>query len=181
MNNQLFFQTQPQIQSKPTNILESFTQLQALTDLSFLTASISVDNLREITRDLTELIFFSTSSNRFFSFTQTEDEISLLIDESTLSNFGGKDKLEVVLDQLWIPIKRVKKHGFREVGVVSALATLLRDISILYLSTFASAILMVRKEDYLLAVERLETDGFLVNSSNYSKKLSNSYTKLDSK
>jgi len=158
-----------QIQSKPTNVLESFTQLQALTDLPLVPTSISLDSLPEITKDMIELIFFSSSSSRFFSFTQTGDEISLLIDTATLANFGGKLKLEVVLDETWIPIKRVKKHGFTEIGVVSALSAPLKEISILYLSTFASANVMVRKEDFPLAISKLQAAGFLISNTKIPK------------
>jgi hypothetical protein len=46
------------------------------------------------------------SSTRFISFTKTEEEISILLDGQTLSGFP-KDKLEVILPQDWVPIKRV--------------------------------------------------------------------------
>ncbi len=83
---------------------------------------------------------YDSRSFRFYSFTQTEEEVSLIIDQASLNAFpkGNNDnddiynydellyqptlnwstfslrpeKLELVLQEIWIPIRRGKKSGF---------------------------------------------------------------------
>jgi len=64
----------------------------------------------------------------------------------------------------WIPMKRIKKEGLNEIGVVSAISAPLREVSILYLSTFSSANILVRKEDFEIAVSALQDAGFNVST-----------------
>lgn len=61
-----------------------------------------------------------SSSFRFLSFTQLEDEISLIIDTQTLRTFPA-EHLDVVLEDPWIPMKREKKKDLQETGVVCIL------------------------------------------------------------
>jgi hypothetical protein len=99
--------------SVPSNIQPStFKQLVALPELPLVLTSISINKLVECTRDLIELFFFSERKSRFLSFTIINDEISLIIDENSLSYFP-KERLEIIISEpSWIPIKRQQKHGF---------------------------------------------------------------------
>lgn len=128
--------------------------------------------------DLLSLLIVRPHHRRFISYSSEGDEISLLLDERTLMSFAGKQKLSLILPERWIPIKRVKKHGFctlfvvlspnlhlAEIGVVSALSAPLRDVSILYLSTYASANILVRREDLQFCVEKLRESHFNISFS----------------
>jgi len=149
----------------PSNTLASFNQLITLPDLCLLLTSIRPEQLTTCIKDLIKLIFFPQSSYRFFSFTQLEDEVSLIIDEKSFSTFPSEN-LEVILNSTWTPIKRAHKAGFTETGVVSALAAPLSkaNISMLYMSSFQTAYILVQKVDCDKAVERLSESNFVVKT-----------------
>jgi len=190
----------------PSNIIpESFSQLQALPDLSLcltwwtfipkeiraklfslsITADISLffnwlfdcffsiepHNVEMAFRDLVHILFFGERSYRFISFTQTTEEVSLIMDEQSLSSFP-REKLEIVLSEPWIPIKRLKKRGFSETGVVSAIAEPLASLNMLYMSSFQTGWVLVKKDDFSTAVKKLEEKGFVISSGlNFTKEL----------
>lgn len=156
----------------PSNIIpESFSQLQALPDLSLCLTCIEPHNVEMAFRDLVHILFFGERSYRFISFTQTTEEVSLIMDEQSLSSFP-REKLEIVLSEPWIPIKRLKKRGFSETGVVSAIAEPLASLNMLYMSSFQTGWVLVKKDDFSTAVKKLEEKGFVISSGlNFTKEL----------
>jgi len=92
-DGQSIFLTIPIGVSPKPSVRESFSRLQSLTDLTLVPTSFSRETLSLLSIDLIELVFYPKSSNRrFFSFSQTEGELSLLIDTQTLDLFSGKIK-----------------------------------------------------------------------------------------
>jgi len=91
---------------------ESFPKLQAFPQLLLVLTGTSRTKLEGSISDLIELLFYPTNTFRFLSFTQTEDEVSLIIDTNTLKQFP-KEKLQIVLDEkTWVPIMRTQKKWF---------------------------------------------------------------------
>jgi len=81
-----------------------------------------------------------------------------------------KDMLQVVLNETtWIPIMRSVKSGFSETGVVSAIATPLTNLNMLYVSSYKTGWVMVSKDSYHEAVERLQKSGFIVSTKKQEK------------
>jgi len=148
---------------------ETFPKLQAFPELPLVLTRISRSKLETCVADLIELIFYGSNPFRFISFTQTEDEVSLIIDTRTLNQFP-KEKLQVVLnEETWIPIMRTQKSGFSEIGVVSAIATPLTHMSMLYLSSYKTGWFMVTSEAYGEAVSKLQAANFVVSTKKQEK------------
>ncbi|KFH71723.1 hypothetical protein MVEG_02018 [Podila verticillata NRRL 6337] len=106
---------------------------------------------------LLESIFFDTRTDRFFSYTQTDNTRSIIMDEETLSRFpdnslntqAGSWRLIAIGDG---PL------GFDECGIVSEFSRPLseHEIQLFYLSTFHSDYIMVSDHDFEDAVKYLE-------------------------
>ncbi|KAG0326958.1 GATS protein-like 3 [Podila horticola] len=106
---------------------------------------------------LLESIFFDTRTDRFFSYTQTDNTRSIIMDEETLSRFpdnslntqAGSWRLIAIGDG---PL------GFDECGIVSEFSRPLseHEIQLFYLSTFHSDYIMVNDQDFEDAVKYLE-------------------------
>eukprot|EP01117_Protostelium_nocturnum_P006458 TRINITY_DN2327_c0_g1_i15.p2 TRINITY_DN2327_c0_g1~~TRINITY_DN2327_c0_g1_i15.p2 ORF type:complete len:326 (-),score=66.47 TRINITY_DN2327_c0_g1_i15:1392-2369(-) len=132
----------------PCNVLaDPFRKLQAFPEISLYFTSIRKEAEQSYILDLIRLLFYAPPRpSRFISFTQNEDEISLILDGESLSQIPNQN-LEIVLEDAWVPIRRRQKAGFTETGVVSAISSPLGSLSMLYLSTFHTGWFMVRKED----------------------------------
>jgi len=118
--------------------------------------SIHKEGRSAATRALLKTLFFESS---FFSFTETEDEISLLLEQRLLDQFP-QDLLTA--SEIYRPLERFAKADLNEVGVVSALSAPLSaaKIPMLYLSTFNSAFIMVLETDVQQAKIWLENAGY---------------------
>jgi hypothetical protein len=118
--------------------------------------SIHKESRSAATRALLKTIFFESS---FFSFTETEDEISILLEQRLLDQFP-QDLLTA--SEIYRPLERFAKADLNEVGVISALSAPLSaaKIPMLYLSTFNSAFIMVLETDVQQAKIWLENAGY---------------------
>ncbi|KAF9933566.1 GATS protein-like 3 [Linnemannia zychae] len=106
---------------------------------------------------LLESIFFDNREDRFFSFTQTDTTLSIIMDDATMSLFPdhtlntqeGSWRLIAIGDG---PL------GFDECGIVSEFSRPLSEsgIGLFYLSTFSSDYIMVNEQDFEQAVVCLE-------------------------
>ncbi|KAF9325154.1 GATS protein-like 3 [Podila minutissima] len=106
---------------------------------------------------LLESIFFDTRTDRFFSYTQTDNTRSIIMDEETLLRFpdnslntqAGSWRLIAIGDG---PL------GFDECGIVSEFSRPLSEhgIQLFYLSTFHSDYIMVNDQDFEDAVMYLQ-------------------------
>jgi len=108
-----------------------------------------------------KLMFFTTDVPHFWSISETEDEMSLLIPDRYISYFPP-DALNA--SDIWRPIQRFKKTSYTEVGVIAALsAPLARGrIPLLYLSTYLSAFILVQGKNVNAATLCLQSGKFQV-------------------
>eukprot|EP01112_Ceratiomyxa_fruticulosa_P006458 TRINITY_DN1725_c0_g1_i1.p1 TRINITY_DN1725_c0_g1~~TRINITY_DN1725_c0_g1_i1.p1 ORF type:complete len:366 (-),score=51.54 TRINITY_DN1725_c0_g1_i1:51-1148(-) len=134
-------------------------------------ASITRSELPLCMQAILRLIFFPNSPSCFFSFTETEGEVSMIMDTASALTFPFREGYELGIERPllvdtapWRAIRRIEKLSFTETGVVSAISTPLgnANISILYLSTFKTSFIMVRQDRLSEAVSTLRTGGFSV-------------------
>ncbi|KAG0349015.1 GATS protein-like 3 [Podila minutissima] len=106
---------------------------------------------------LLESIFFDNRMDRFFSFTQTDTTMSIIMDDATLSLFPDHTLNTHAGDWRLISIGD-GPLGFDECGIVSEFSRPLSEngIGLFYLSTFSSDYLMVNDQDFDQAVSCLE-------------------------
>ncbi|GJJ75798.1 uncharacterized protein EMPS_08156 [Entomortierella parvispora] len=106
---------------------------------------------------LLESIFFDNRTDRFFSFTQTDSTLSIIMDEATMSLFPDNTLNTQAGDWRLIAIGD-GPLGFDECGIVSAFSRPLSEkgIGLFYLSTFNSDYIMVSDQDFEQAVAVLE-------------------------
>ncbi|GJJ76944.1 uncharacterized protein EMPS_09303 [Entomortierella parvispora] len=106
---------------------------------------------------LLESIFFDNRQDRFFSFTQTEMTLSMIMDDKTLSVFPEHSLNTQAGDWRLIAIGD-GPLGFDECGIVSEFSRPLSEdgIALFYLSTFSSDYIMVNDHDFEQAVNCLE-------------------------
>ncbi|KAG0299559.1 GATS protein-like 3 [Dissophora globulifera] len=95
-------------------------------------------------------------TDRFFSFTQTDTTLSIIMDDSTLALFPDHTLNTQAGDWRLIAIGD-GPLGFDECGIVSEFSRPLNEsgIGLFYLSTFSSDYIMVNDQDFELAVSRL--------------------------
>eukprot|EP01121_Diplochlamys_sp_Union-15-3_P011781 TRINITY_DN3447_c0_g1_i2.p1 TRINITY_DN3447_c0_g1~~TRINITY_DN3447_c0_g1_i2.p1 ORF type:complete len:166 (+),score=14.95 TRINITY_DN3447_c0_g1_i2:282-779(+) len=95
---------------------------------------------------LLKTLFFREEETTFLSFTETEDEISLLLPNNVLSFYSNANLSKF---GRWNVIERFKKKSLNEVGVISSLSTPIAQakVSMLYISTFSSAFIMVEEQN----------------------------------
>lgn len=108
-----------------------------------------------------KLMFFTNDRAHFWSISETEDEMSLLIPDKYV-DFFPPDVLNV--SDVWRPIQRFKKTSYTEVGVVAALsAPLARGrIPLLYVSTYLSAFILVQGRNIKASTLCLQAGKFQV-------------------
>jgi len=95
--------------------------------------------------------------DRFFSFTQTDSTLSIIMDAATMSLFP--DHTLNTQEGAWRLISIGDGPlGFDQCGIVSEYSTPLseQDIGLFYLSTFSSDYIMVSDQDYERALECLK-------------------------
>jgi hypothetical protein len=128
-------------------------------------SSLNKEKRVETAYPLLKSLFFSESL--FFSFTETEDEVSILFEEIDLDNFPEH---AIAAADEWIPMERFKKESLNEIGVISTISQILTaaNISILYLSTFETSYVMVRSTDLELTKMILQTANY--KTINYEEK-----------
>jgi len=122
-------------------------------------ASINRENMRLCAKELVRLMFYPPENQKFFHFTETEDEVSLLLDSVSYSIIPQE---LLVTSDTWKQILRYKKNGLYEVGVVNTLARPIADkyVTMLYLSTFSSTIILVQDKSLTIALEALKNASF---------------------
>jgi hypothetical protein len=122
--------------------------------------SLHKESRSECALALLRLIF--KSNTYFFSFTETEDEISLMVENKELKGFSP----DITISDGWRPIQRFKKTSLSEVGVISALSKPITSakIPIVYLSTFCSAYIFVQSKHFAVTKLVLENSGFKIGT-----------------
>jgi len=134
-------------------------------------AALQQDQISSCTYALLKLLLFPTSQDGFFSFTDTSDGISLVIEDQFLPLFPS-EALQCTT-QRWRAIKFDEGPlGFESTGIVSSVATPLAKakISLYYVSTYTTGYTLVEEDSLEDAVECLKTSGFsFSNDSNMPK------------
>ncbi|KAF9184667.1 Cytosolic arginine sensor for mTORC1 subunit 2 [Haplosporangium sp. Z 767] len=102
---------------------------------------------------LLNAIFFDSRIDRFFSFTQTDTTMSIIMDDATMNLFPDHTLNTHAGDWRLIAIGE-GPLGFDECGIVSEFSRPLTEngISLFYLSTFSSDYIMVNDHDFEQAV-----------------------------
>jgi len=118
---------------------------------------------------LLNLIFFSKCN--FFAFTESEEEITLVIEEKEI-----KDLSHLMIGDPWVSIQRFKKTSLSEIGVISALSKPITSakVPIFYLSTFNSAFILVLSDNLSITKMVLEKSGYKLGT--LENRLSNTST-----
>jgi len=112
-----------------------------------------------ISSSILKVLFFPKKKERFLSYTESEDEISLVLDKDSLSAF-------VDIPSPTGPWKLIKVDdgplGFSETGIVCSLAETLSEVSLFYLSSYTTDYVLVEAADYDKAIEILKQEKFEV-------------------
>jgi len=103
------------------------------------------------------ILFIPNREDRFFSFTQTDTTLSIIMDDATMSLFPDHTLNTQEGDWRLIAIGD-GPLGFDECGIVSEFSRPLSEsgIGLFYLSTFSSDYIMVNDQDFEQAVICLE-------------------------
>jgi len=152
---------QQMVEAKSVEIFQKKSQLECtILNEELQICSLHKESRSECAQALLRVIFLSKTN--FFSFTETEDEISLMVESKELEGFSG----DITISDAWRPIQRFKKTSLSEVGVISALSKPITaaKIPILYLSTFNSAFIFVQAKHCACAKLVLENSGFKVGT-----------------
>jgi len=114
-------------------------------------------------------IFFPKRSDEyyFFSFTETPNELSMILDQRAVGDFpqiSCMSRKLLVETYPWRAIRRAEKASHDETGFVNSVSTPLAaaNISLLYLSIYNSSIILVRENNIEEAVSTLRSNGFEV-------------------
>jgi len=143
---------------KALNSMDSCCPVLTILPKKLSLTRISKDQLDLCLCSLLKLSFFSKG---FFSYTETDEEVSLIIEESALSFFEkgeGNYFPVVVAPKLWKAIQIYEGSSvINAVGVVSRLSASLcqSGINMIYLSTFNTDLILVHEDDEQRAVHLL--------------------------
>lgn len=103
--------------------------------------------IEKVSPALLKVIFFPKQKRRFFSYTESEDEISIVFTSDCLEYL----KDEINDETIWKPIKVDDGPlGFAETGIVCSLVESISttNINLFYLSTFFTDYLLVESENF---------------------------------
>jgi hypothetical protein len=124
-------------------------------DIDVLLISINENNFSQIYYDLISSLFHSQSNNKFVSFTQTNDEISLFIDKDSITENLRNQKLNIDDDIYKVIEIHEFETGINHIGIVNKISSVFskNNIPILYVNSFNKNFILVKKEDYDKVVE----------------------------
>eukprot|EP01116_Phalansterium_solitarium_P016534 TRINITY_DN385_c0_g1_i1.p1 TRINITY_DN385_c0_g1~~TRINITY_DN385_c0_g1_i1.p1 ORF type:complete len:225 (-),score=64.89 TRINITY_DN385_c0_g1_i1:314-988(-) len=159
----------PLLQRSPATMRRESAEVSALLPrhpLSFHTERLQLCSVRKEHADivgtaLLRLIFFPRSGRRFFSYSETDYELSIVLDEEDRATLP-QDFVRSSSDR-WQLIKVGDGDlGFSESGIVCSLATplALAGISMFYVSTFSHDFVMVQQERFENTIKTLEAAKF---------------------
>lgn len=115
------------------------------------------DEATSISMALLKMLFFPKNKSRFLSYTESEDEISLVLDKDSISYFEGVPNTSG-------PWRLIKVDdgplGFSETGIVCSLAEALIDFSLFYVSTYFTDYVLVEAIDIEKVINILKQENF---------------------
>jgi len=128
-------------------------------------AALHQDRFAGCVHALLKLLLFPKSDDTFFSFTDTSEDISLVIEDEFVSLFP-EEELQCTT-QRWRAIQFDEGPlGFESTGIVSSVATPLAKakIPLFYVSTFTTGYTLVEEDILQNAVECLKSAGFIFSN-----------------
>jgi hypothetical protein len=128
----------------------------------FSLASLKKEDYPSCTQAILRFVFFPKGENSFFSYTEAEDEISLIMDSESAQDLKSLGHNILIEQDHWYAVKRHEKLSLDEVGVVHAISRPLCEagISLLYLSTYCSSFIMVRENKFQSSLSILRNHSF---------------------
>jgi uncharacterized protein len=122
----------------------------------------------DVTKAIMHLVLFFDGQDDFFSYTETVEEVSLVLDEaraSLLRQYVGSALMQSDL-QPWSCFKVLGDWGFNETGLVHALSQPLgmKGVAMFYLSTFNTDYIMTAADDADVAIECFKRERFDVQT-----------------
>jgi len=156
-------------QSSTLNYKSSSLPISLLAD-SVLLLSFSKEEIKYLISGILKMAFF-TAENRFFSFTVTEDEVSLIVSVDSLheiEQLKTKDQTITISPGKYKVIQIYEGPDvLDETGLISFISSRLQteNIPIIYLSTFNTDLILVREEHAEKAFKYLTTQTPPLNPS----------------
>lgn len=131
--------------------MEDFNIIEYDTRVSLVL--INNDQRERVFYDLLKTIFFSKP--KFYSLTESEQEISLFIDQNCLQPLE-KYGFSAIHNYRFIQICE-SNPGIDHVGIVSKISTILAqsNIPILYVNTYNNNFILIKEDDYDLAIKNI--------------------------
>eukprot|EP01118_Nematostelium_gracile_P012396 TRINITY_DN4526_c0_g1_i4.p1 TRINITY_DN4526_c0_g1~~TRINITY_DN4526_c0_g1_i4.p1 ORF type:complete len:215 (+),score=50.75 TRINITY_DN4526_c0_g1_i4:97-741(+) len=121
--------------------------------------SFKKEEASNISGALLKAVFFPPQKQRFFSYTESEDEISIVMDKDAIAFFDNLSSSSGP----WKPIKVDDGPlGFSETGIVCSLAETLTEVSLFYLSTWFTDYVLVEEDNFEKAIAILKSEKFEV-------------------
>eukprot|EP01095_Lingulamoeba_sp_RSL-Kostka_P017762 TRINITY_DN943_c0_g1_i1.p1 TRINITY_DN943_c0_g1~~TRINITY_DN943_c0_g1_i1.p1 ORF type:complete len:339 (-),score=82.18 TRINITY_DN943_c0_g1_i1:216-1232(-) len=119
------------------------------------------ETLNSCFRAILYIALFPENCNElsFFSYTKTEDEISLIIDDVTLRQYFPENLLNIDISG---PFKAINitegEDAIDQIGIIRSIATPLikEDLSVFYFSTYSTDLILVEEEDLDKSINILE-------------------------
>ena len=132
-----------------------------------------VINLSFIRRDSFEMISHFLmkalvfNKDLFVSYTISEDEISLFLDERLLTNLTDSMKNMIHIDKTKYKVIQIHEcsSGISHIGIVHKISCILskRDIPILYINTYNNNFVLVKEDNLVKVIELLKENEFQFN------------------
>lgn len=128
----------------------------------FCLASLKKEDYPASTQAILRFVFFPKGEDSFFSYTEAEEEISLIMDSNSAQDLKSLEPPILIEQDHWHAVKRHEKLSLEEVGVVYSISRPLCEagVSLLYLSTYCSSFIMVRDDNFQSSLAILCKQGF---------------------
>lgn len=119
-------------------------------------------NLKDMyMKNIVELLFYK--DNKFVTFSECQDEISIILDQSLITPFENNYDVQIMKDFKVMQIYE-DQHGINHIGIVNKISGIFtqNNIPILYINTFNNNFILTSSNDYDKAIKILGTHGFTV-------------------
>jgi len=119
----------------------------------------SFEHLKEFTHQICQIVLRrNEQENSFFCFTETQEGVSLILDEHLFKLFPTSTKFEVSI-QTWRALQvNEGSLGYTSTGIICQLARPLSDMSIFNISTWGTDYTLVPEKHIWSAIHKLEKD-----------------------
>ncbi len=128
--------------------------------LKILETDYSIVKLNNNFKNREFIINLQCYEKSFFSITYTDDEISLIIEESKLGLFDITEIEKINNDYILMKVDEIL--DFSLIGIIYDISKILKDlqISIFVISTYNTDYIMIKKLNLEVAIEALKNNGY---------------------